>query len=282
MVENRPYLKFFTHLFLIVGIIVMLFPVWIALMASTHTGPAIHGGVSLLTPGSAMVENYVEAFSPGQIARGFPSARTTMVNSFIMALVIAVGKIIISLMSAFALIYFRFPFRNTAFWLIFITLMLPVEVRIMPTYQVIVDLGLLNSYSGLTIPLIASATATFLYRQFFLTIPDELTEAARVDGAGPLRFFLTIIVPMSITNTAALFVIQFVYGWNQYLWPLLIAPDPDFVTVVMGIGQMTRTVNEAPIWNMVMTVTILAAIPPVTLVILMRKLFVRGLTETEK
>jgi len=282
MVDNRPWLKFFTHCFLIISILIMLFPVWIALMASTHTGPDIHGGTSLLTPGSAMIENYSNAFTPDTIARGFPSARTTMFNSLVMALTIAVGKIIISLMSAFALVYFRFPLRKTAFWLIFITLMLPVEVRIMPTYQVVVNLGLLNSYSGLTIPIIASATATFLYRQFFLTIPDEITEAARIDGAGPLRFFFTIIVPMSITNTAALFVILFVYGWNQYLWPLLIAPDPNFITVVMGIGQIMRTANEAPIWHIVMTVTILAAIPPVALVILMRKLFVRGLTETEK
>lgn len=282
MVENRPVLTFFTHLFLIIGIAILLFPVWVAIMASTHTGAEINAGASLLTPGSAMLDNYKAALFQGQVAGSFPSAGKMMLNSFLMAMVIAVGKIVISLMSAFALIYFNFPFRKTAFWIIFLTLMLPVEVRIVPTYEVISNFGMLNSYAGLTIPLIASATATFLYRQFFLTIPDEIAEAARVDGAGPWRFFWDIIVPMSRTSTGALFVILFVYGWNQYLWPLLITPDPDFITVVMGIGQITRIVAEYPVWHLVMTITILAALPPALLVILMRKLFVRGLTESEK
>ncbi len=145
-----------------------------------------------------------------------------MMNSFIMAMGIAVGKILISILSAFAVVYFSFPFRKTAFWVIFITLMLPVEVRIYPTYKIVADLGLLDTYSGLILPLIASATGTLLFRQFFMTIPDELLEASKIDGAGPFRFFKDTLLPLSITTIAALFVIQFIYGWNQYLWPLLI------------------------------------------------------------
>lgn len=281
MVENRRFLRFFTHIFLIIGLVIMLFPVWIALMASTYSGTEINSGVSLLTPGSQFIENYWTTLTQGGAGTGVSGAKM-MLNSLFMALTIAIGKIIISLMSAFALIYFRFPFRKTAFWLIFITLMLPVEVRIIPTYQVMTDLNLLNSHVGLTVPLIASATATFLYRQFFLTIPDELAEAARVDGAGPWRFFWDIIFPMSRTNTAALFVILFVYGWNQYLWPLLITPGAGFETVVMGISKIRNAVAEFPVWNIAMTLTILAALPPVLLVVVMRKMFVRGLTESEK
>ncbi len=205
-----------------------------------------------------------------------------MTNSFIMAMVIAVGKIVISLMSAFAIVYFRFPLRMLAFWLIFLTLMLPVEVRIVPTYQVIANLGMLNSYAGLTIPLIASATATFLYRQLFLTIPDELAEAARVDGAGPWRFFRDILEPMSRTNTAALFVILFIYGWNQYLWPLLITTDPEYYTVVMGIQRLAQAADSDPFWNLVMATALLAMLPPVLVTILMQRWFVKGLIESEK
>lgn len=281
MVENRRFLTFFTHLFLIVSLIIMLFPVWVALMASTYSGPEINAGASLLVPGNHFIENYRTTLTDTGGITAIPGGKM-MLNSLFMALAISIGKIIISLMSAFALIYFRFPFRKTAFWLIFVTLMLPVEVRIIPTYQVMTDLNMLNSYAGLTVPLIASATATFLYRQFFLTIPDEIAEAARVDGAGPWRFFCDIIMPMSRTNTAALFVILFIYGWNQYLWPLLITPDASFETVVMGISKVRNAVGEFPVWNIAMTLTILAALPPVLLVIVMRKMFVRGLTESEK
>jgi len=204
-------------------------------------------------------------------------------NSFVMAMAIAVGKIAISLLSAFAICYFRFPFRVTAFWLIFITLMLPVEVRILPTFEVVADLGMLNTYSGLAIPLIASATATFLFRQVFMTIPDELTEAARIDGAGPLRFFWSILLPLSRTNIAALFVILFIYGWNQYLWPLLVTTDQRYYTIVMGIQRLAAAAAEAdPVWHLVMTTTILAMLPPVLVVIAMQRLFVKGLVETEK
>jgi|GEM_PF-12380 len=213
---------------------------------------------------------------------GGQPAGMMMFNSLVMALMIAIGKIAISLLSAFAIVYFRFPFRMGFFWMIFITLMLPVEVRILPTFEVVANLGMLNSYWGLSIPLIASATATFMFRQVFLTIPDELLEAARIDGAGPLRFFKDILVPMSRTNIAAMFVIMFIYGWNQYLWPLLVTTDRDMYTIVMGIKQMLEAAEQAPEWNIIMMTTMLAMLPPVVVVIVMQKLFVKGLTETEK
>jgi len=199
-----------------------------------------------------------------------------------MAVAIALGKIAISIIAAYAVVYFKFPLRMTFFWMIFITLMLPVEVRILPTYEVVAGLGLLNSYAGLTIPLIASATATFLFRQFFLTVPDELAEAARIDGAGPLRFFRDVLLPLSRTSIAALFVIQFIYGWNQYLWPLLVTTNEDYYTVVMGISRMVNVVDAAAKWNLVMAVTLLALIPPVIVVVIMQRQFVKGLVETEK
>jgi sn-glycerol 3-phosphate transport system permease protein len=197
------------------------------------------------------------------------------------ALIIAIGKIAISLLSAFAIVYFRFPFKNLVFWMIFVTLMLPVEVRIGPTYQVIADLRMLNSMAGLTIPLIASATATFLFRQFFMTVPDELVEAARIDGAGPMRFFRDVLLPLSKTSMAALFVIQFIYGWNQYLWPLLVTTEESMYPIVMGIKRLIG--GEVYIeWNVVMATAILAMLPPAVVVILMQKWFVKGLVDTEK
>jgi sn-glycerol 3-phosphate transport system permease protein len=205
-----------------------------------------------------------------------------MINSFVMAMVIAIGKIAISIISAFAIIYFRFPLKNFFFWMIFITLMLPVEVRILPTYKVVSDLGMLNSYVGLTLPLIASATATFLFRQFFMTIPDELAEAARIDGAGPMRFFFDVVLPLSKTSIAALFVIQFIYGWNQYLWPLLVTTDESMYTTVIGIKRMIAGGDSATEWNLVMATAILAMLPPALVVILMQRWFVKGLVETEK
>ena len=202
--------------------------------------------------------------------------------SFVTAIVITVGKIAISLLSAFAIVYFRFPFKGICFWLIFITLMLPVEVRIGPTYQVVSDLGMLNSYAGLTVPLIASATATFLFRQFFLTVPDELVEAARVDGAGPMRFFKDILVPLSRTSIAALFVIQFIYGWNQYLWPLLITTQESMYTSVIGIKRMIVGGDALTEWHLVTATAMLALLPPALVIVLMQKWFVKGLVETEK
>ena len=278
MVERRGSALWLTHGFMILGVLVVFFPIWLAFVASTVTQPEIVSPPMPLLPGSHFLENYEKALFSGVNVPVY----TMLLNSLVMALGIAIGKIIISLLSAFAIVYFRFPGRTTFFWLIFITLMLPVEVRIVPTYEVIAGFGMLNSYSGLIFPLIASATATFLFRQFFMTIPDELAEAARVDGAGPMRFFIDIILPMSRTNIAALFVILFIYGWNQYLWPLLITTDVEMNTIVMGIKQMFPSGDDTADWPVIMATSILAMIPPVIVVISMQKLFIRGMIESEK
>jgi sn-glycerol 3-phosphate transport system permease protein len=283
MVENRPWLTFAAHAVLVLGVLIVAFPVYMTFVASTHDQATMLSGPVPLLPGRFFAENYYTVLSSGLGASSSsPPVATMMLNSLVMALAIALGKIAISIIAAYAVVYFKFPFRMTFFWVIFITLMLPVEVRILPTYEVIANLGMLNSYAGLTIPLIASATATFLFRQFFLSVPDELTEAARIDGAGPLRFFRDILLPLSGTSIAALFVIQFIYGWNQYLWPLLVTTGEDYYTVVMGISRMVNVVDAAAKWNLVMAVTLLAMIPPVIVVILMQRQFVRGLIETEK
>jgi sn-glycerol 3-phosphate transport system permease protein len=236
-----------------------------------------------LVPGDQMLQNYTAVLIGTDAGAGSaaPVGRMMYV-SLVTALVIALGKIAISLLSAFAIVYFRFPFRNLFFWAIFVTLMLPVEVRIGPTYEVVSNLGMLNSFAGLTIPLIASATATFLFRQFFLTVPDELAEAARIDGAGPMRFFWDVLLPLSRTSIAALFVIQFIYGWNQYLWPLLVTTQEDMYPVVMGIKRMIAGGDAANDWNLIMATAMLAMLPPAIVVLLMQKWFVKGLVETEK
>ena len=195
---------------------------------------------------------------------------------------IAFGKIAISLLSAFAFVYFRFPFRNACFWLIFITLMLPVEVRIYPTYEVVANLGMLNSYSGLILPLIASATATFLFRQFFMTIPDEMVEAARMDGCKPMRFFFDILIPISKTNLAAIFVIMFLFGWNQFLYPMLLTTDPNMKTIVMAVDSMIPTGDDYAHWPTVFASAMLAMLPPIVIIITMQKFFVKGLLESDK
>jgi sn-glycerol 3-phosphate transport system permease protein len=278
MVEKRGASLWFTHLGLILGIGVVCFPIYLAFVASTVTQADIVRPPMPLIPGPHLYENYRDALLAGVNA---PVWRM-MMNSMVMALGITIGKIAISIISAYAIVYFRFPGRQLCFWLIFVTLMLPVEVRIVPTYEVVAGFGLLNSYSGLILPLIASATATFLFRQLFMTIPDELVEAARVDGAGPVRFFLDILLPMSRTNIAALFVILFIYGWNQYLWPLLITTDPSMNTVVMGIKQMFPSGDDWANWPVIMATAMLAMLPPVAVVVFMQKLFVKGLVESEK
>ncbi|AWZ19644.1 Glycerol-3-phosphate ABC transporter, permease protein UgpE [Roseovarius sp. AK1035] len=278
MVERRGLGLWLTHLAMIAGVLVIFFPIWLAFVASTVTQPEIVRPPMPLWPGDQLIENYTAALFSGVNV----PVLSMLGNSLIMAVGIAVGKIIISLTSAFAIVYFRFPGRNLFFWLIFLTLMLPVEVRIVPTYEVIAGFGMLNSYQGLIFPLIASATATFLFRQFFLTIPDELAEAARVDGANPMQFFWDILLPMSRTNIAALFVILFIYGWNQYLWPLLITTDPSMNTIVMGIRQMFPSGDDVADWPVIMATSILAMIPPVVVVISMQKLFIRGLVDSEK
>lgn len=278
MVEKRGKSLWFTHLLMVIGILFVFFPIWLAFVASTVTQPEIVSPPMPLLPGSHFFENYKKALFSGINV----PVSTMLLNSLIMAVGIAVGKIVISLLSAFAIVYFKFPGRTFFFWTIFLTLMLPVEVRIVPTYEVIAGFGLLNSYSGLIFPLMASATATFLFRQFFMTIPDELAEAARVDGARPMRFFIDIVLPMSRTNIAALFVILFIYGWNQYLWPLLITTDPEMNTIVMGIKQMFPSGDDVADWPVIMATSILAMIPPIFVVVSMQKFFVRGLVDSEK
>ena len=278
MVEKRGSGLWLTHVFMIIGVLIIFFPIWLAFVASTVTQPEIVKPPMPLWPGDQFWENYSKALFSGVNV----PVSTMLVNSFVMAISIAIGKIIISLLSAFAIVYFRFPGRIFFFWMIFLTLMLPVEVRIVPTYEVVASFGMLNSYSGLIFPLIASATATFLFRQFFLTIPDELAEASRVDGASPMRFFWDIVLPMSRTNIAALFVILFIYGWNQYLWPLLITTEPEMNTIVMGIKQMFPSGDDVADSPVIMATSILAMIPPVIVVVGMQKLFIRGLVDSEK
>ena len=280
MVEHRPWLTFITHAVLIAGLLVIAFPIYITFVASTHTLDEITSTFPLF-PGNQLIENYGRALSVGPRDVG-ATVGTMMLNSFIMALGITFGKIFISLLAAFAIVYFKFRFRMAFFWLIFITLMLPVEVRILPTYKVAADLKLLDSYPGLILPLIASATATFLFRQFFMTVPDELCEAARIDGAGPIRFFFDVLLPMSRTSIAAMFVILFIYGWNQYLWPLLITNDESYYTLLIGIKRMLDVGEGQAEWNIIMASAMLAMIPPVLVVIFMQKQFVRGMIETEK
>ena len=283
MIENRPVLTFVSHLVLLVGIAIVALPVYITFVASTLAVDEVLQSPMPLTPGTHLVENYRKVLGQGVSANvtSAPVGRM-MLNSLITALVIAFGKITISLLSAFAIVYFRFRFRALAFWMIFVTLMLPVEVRILPTYKVVSDLHMLDTYAGLTVPLIASATATFLFRQFFLTIPEELAEAARIDGAGPMRFFVDVVLPLSKTSIAALFVIQFIYGWNQYLWPLLITSQESMYTTVIGIKRMIVGGDASNEWNLIMATAMLALLPPGAVVVLMQRWFVKGLVETEK
>jgi sn-glycerol 3-phosphate transport system permease protein len=285
MVERDKIGRAISHLVLILGVVIVAFPVYVTLIASTQTSQQIVQTVPMsLAPGGHMLETYRVALFGGEASYGnrVSPVAPMMWVSFVSAMVIALGKIAISLLSAFAFVYFRFPGRSLCFWMVFITLMLPVEVRIFPTYQVVSDLRMLNTYAGLTVPLIASATATFVFRQFFLTVPDELVEAARIDGAGPMRFFKDVLVPLSMTSVAALFVIQFIYGWNQYLWPLLVTTDETRYPIVMGIKRMFTGGDAANEWNVIMATAILAMIPPALVVLLMQKWFVKGLVDTEK
>ena len=283
MVQNRPILDIISHLVLIIGILIVALPIWITFVAATHDPLRMTQAPIPLLPGSYFWENFVTTL----FGRGLSGAETAPVwrmlfNSLSMAMMIAIGKIAISLLSAFAIVYFKFPFRMGFFWLIFITLMLPVEVRILPTFEVVANLGMLNSYWGLSIPLIASATATFMFRQVFLTIPDEMLESSRIDGAKPMRFFWDILIPLSRTNIAALFVILFIFGWNQYLWPLLMTTDPDMRTIVMAIDSMIPTGDDYAHWPTVMATAMLAMVPPIIVVISMQKFFVKGLLESDK
>jgi sn-glycerol 3-phosphate transport system permease protein len=270
------------HAILIAGIAVVLFPIYVAVVASTHTLDAILAAPMTLVPGGEVVRNFHDAITAGTAKTSGVSVARMMFNSLVMALVIAVGKIAISLPSAYAVVFFRFPLRKLCFWAIFVTLMLPVEVRIIPTYQIAASMGLVDRYAGLSLPLVASATATLLFRQFFLTIPDELVEAAKIDGAGPWKFFIDTVIPLSKTNIAALFVILFIYGWNQYLWPLLVTNTPSMTTIIIGMRQMIGNGDTQTEWQIVMATALLAILPPVAVVLLMQRWFVKGLVDTEK
>ena len=282
MVERRPLLTIGSHVILVVGVAIVALPLYVAFVASTLSFDQVITVPMPMLPGSHFLDNYAQVLRHGSTLGSSAPVGPMMWNSLVMALSIAIGKIAISMLSAFAIVYFRFPFRKTLFWLIFLTLMLPVEVRIFPTYAVIAQLHLVDTYAGLTLPLIASATATFLFRQFFLTIPEELAEAARIDGAGPLRFFKDVIVPLSRTNIAALFVIMFILGWNQYLWPLLVTTQESMYTVVIGIKRMIAGGDAATEWQLVMATATLALLPPVAVVLLMQRWFVKGLVDAEK
>jgi sn-glycerol 3-phosphate transport system permease protein len=282
MVEQRPLGSIVSHLVLIAGVAVVALPLYVGFVASTLSFDQVTAVPMQLTPGTHLLENYGNVLLHGSTAGSKAPVGQMMWNSLVMALAIAIGKIAISMLSAFAIVYFRFPLRKTFFWMIFVTLMLPVEVRILPTYQVVASLGMVDTYAGLTLPLIASATATFLFRQFFLTVPEELAEAARIDGAGPMRFFFDILLPLSRTSIAALFVIMFIYGWNQYLWPLLVTTQEDMYTVVIGIKRMVAGGDTLIEWQYVMATAMLALLPPAVVVLLMQRWFVKGLVDTEK
>jgi len=283
MVERRTMLGgFVPHVILCLGVAILAFPVYLCFVGSSHPQDVISNGQMPLVPGGLLAESYWQALTRGVARTSSEPVGLMLLNSLAMALIIASGKIAISIISSFAVVYFKFPFRMAAFWMIFVTLMLPVEVRIYPTYKIVADLGMLDTYAGLTVPLIASATATLFFRQFFMTIPDELIEASKLDGAGAVRFFWDTLLPLSRTNIAALFVILFIYGWNQYLWPLLIVTSQDMQTVVIGIKKMIVTSDALTEWPIVMATAMLAMLPPVAVVVLMQRWFVKGLVETEK
>ncbi|MGN8158215.1 sn-glycerol-3-phosphate ABC transporter permease UgpE [Salinisphaera sp. RV14] len=280
MVERGGFRRVLPHLILLGGLLLVGGPIVVAVIASSHAAADLVGRFPA-SFGSHLLANYGHVLAAGGNGSSAPAA-TMLFNSLVMALGISIGKIVISIASAYAIVYFRFPLRRTCFWLIFITLMLPVQVRILPTYQVVADLHMLDSYSGLIVPLIASATATFLFRQFFFSLPDELLEAARIDGAGPLRFFRDIVLPLSRTTIAALFVVEFIYGWNLYLWPLIVTTQENMTTIVMGIQHMIAVADEAPSWNWIMATAVLAMLPPLAVVILMQRQFVKSFVDTEK
>lgn len=282
MVEDRRMGDLIAYIILTIGVLIVAFPVWLTFVASTWDAATVINGQMPLYPGPYFLENYNRILFIGTSGTTREPVIGMMFNSFVMAMTIALGKIFISVLSAYAVVYYRFPFRMAAFWTIFITLMLPVEVRIFPTFKIVSDLNMLDTYQGLAVPLIASATGTLLFRQFFMTIPDELLEASKIDGAGPFKFFKDTLLPLSITTIAALFVIQFIYGWNQYLWPLLVTTKDSMQTIVIAIKKMIVTTDALTEWQLAMATAMLAMLPPVFVVIAMQRLFVKGLVETEK
>ena len=296
MNERTPILDALCHLILVIGAIAVCLPIYFVFVIGSMSQLEITRVPLSWLPSDQFVANVRAVVSNANFGR-------LLLNSLVVAVGITIGKLSMSIIAAFAVTYFRFRFRLTAFWLIFMSLMLPIEVRIVPTYEsaanvalplniigewfgidvlVGLDWNMVNTYSGLILPLIASATATFLFRQFFMTVPDELVEATKIDGAGPMRFFRDVLIPLSRTNIAALFVILFIYGWNQYLWPLLITTQESFYTVVMAVSRQATAVDATPSWNLLMAMAMLAMLPPVLVVVFMQRQFVRGLVETEK
>ncbi|MCG7519992.1 sn-glycerol-3-phosphate ABC transporter permease UgpE [Ruegeria sp. Ofav3-42] len=272
------------HTVLILGSLLMMLPPLLALTTASHDAVTIHREGLQLTLGDDLGKNFNAAmFEKGGFTQTVDGTLMLM-NSFILGIGFAVGKIVISMMAAYAIVYFRLRFATLAFWVIFTTLLLPLEVRILPSYEAIQKLGLTNTYTGLIVPLIASATGTFFFRQFFMSVPEELAEAARIDGAGPWKFFIDILVPLSRTMIAAIFIIMFVFGWNQYLWPTLITTDESFFTLVRGIKQIVLTYTDAtiPEHGQALALAIVAMIPPVAIVVFFQNWFVKGLTESDK
>jgi len=273
---RRPWDRWTSHLILASAVAVIAFPLYYAFVISTQTVSEVSSLPPRLLPSSHFFPNYAAAWQRAGMGR-------LLLNSAVMALSVAIGKIVISILSAFAIVYFDFRGKTFAFWMIFVTLMLPIPVRIVSTYEVISSLGWVNTYWGLTVPLMASATGTFLFRQFFQTIPDSLAEAAQLDGAGPLRFLWSILLPLSKANMAALFVILFVYGWNEYLWPLMITTTAEMRTAVVGIEALVpRGGSQLPEWNVIMAAAMMTLLPPVVVIVTMQRWFVKGLIETEK
>jgi sn-glycerol 3-phosphate transport system permease protein len=273
--RKRDWSKVVVHLLLILSILMIGFPLYYAFVISTQSMEEATQIPQKLLPSTHLWDNYVTIWKRLDLGR-------LLLNSAIVALAVSIGKIVISIFSAFAIVFFNFRGKQIFFWMIFVTLMLPVPVRIISTYQVISQLGWVDTYWGLTIPLIASATATFLFRQFYLTIPDELVDAAKIDGAGPLRFLWSILLPNSGANMAALFVVMFIFGWNQYLWPLMVTSSEKMKVVVVGIASTIPGGTQPPEWNLVMAVAMMALLPPVLVVLLMQRYFIHGLLETEK
>ncbi|WP_027488667.1 sn-glycerol-3-phosphate ABC transporter permease UgpE [Allorhizobium undicola] len=276
--------KFFDHLILLAGCLVMLAPVIVAFTTSTHSAPEIHQKGLMLSLGDQFGATYHKVLFAQAGFNGKVTGLSMMMNSLILGLGFAIGKIVLSMMAAYAIVYFRFRFSTLAFWMIFTTLLLPLEVRILPSYQVMSELHLLNSYTGLILPLLASATGTFFFRQFFRSVPDELLEAARIDGAGPFKFFIDVLVPLSRSMIAAVFIIMFVYGWNQYLWPILMTTDEGYFTLMRGIKQILQVWVGAqiPDYNEAFALAVLALVPPVLIVVVFQSWFIKGLTETDK
>jgi sn-glycerol 3-phosphate transport system permease protein len=272
--------KIFDHIVLLFGVFIMVAPVVVAFMTSTHEAADIHRNGLSLSWGGHFVETYQTVLTREGGFTGKITGFNMMLNSMILGLGFAVGKIVLSMLAAYALVYFRFPLATFFFWVIFTTLLLPLEVRILPSYEVMNTLKLTNTYTGLIVPLLASATGTFYFRQFFKSVPDELLEAARIDGAGPFKFFIDVLVPLSRTMMAAIFIIMFVYGWNQYLWPTLMTTDEGFFTLVRGIKQilLVWVGSNIPDYNEAFALAILAMLPPVMIVVIFQRWFIKGLT----